>query len=138
MTQIQKVTAALKRAGLKFVQHESDRFWIVMFDINGKKKRSMLFLPGSSAYFFAISPIESEKIAGRLDDIPADVLRTIIRISSSVPLAKVDCVEPVDNVGFIAMSQCSTEGFTGPKLHRRLEACAKLAVRVEDALGKMA
>jgi hypothetical protein len=134
MVSAKKVTYALRAAKLDFKPFEHQRFWSVVFDFQAKTKTAFLFLPEGGEYFIAFSPIISERLQGKLEDISVDTLRTVIRTASGSMLTKFEYAESDRGTVFVAMSECSTDGFTGKKLHRRLEACARLAVRLEDAL----
>lgn len=131
-----KVTAALRASKLEVKPYERQGFWSVVFEVDGKSKTAFLFAPKGSEYFIIMAPLDSKKLASKLEAVSADTLRTVMRLSSEAMLAKVEYVDTDDSPGFIAASECSIDGFTGKKLHRRLEACAKLALRVESALLK--
>lgn len=129
-----KVTSALRASKLKVKSFDRQGLWSVVFKVDGGTKTVFLFVPNDGEYFVAIAPLLSKRLEGKLETIAADTLRVIMRASSDTMLAKVEYIDTPESTGFVTVSECSVEGFTGKKLHRRLEACAKLALKIEDAL----
>jgi hypothetical protein len=136
--QREAVTQALASEGLKVhgpATTEQVDLWVLNF--GDHNQQAFLFLPPDTDYFAVLSPVHS---LVKLDDLPAKVLRDLLMESSRVPLAKIEFI-PSDEAGrpgvFMATSRCSVDGFTGKKLHRRLEACAQLAASISQTLRTM-
>lgn len=135
MIDVNQITAMLRAENVNIPSvHEQKRVWFASFDVEGKKQQVILFLPSDSEYLLMISPMTVAKLLGQsLDSMPVETLRTIIRVSSEVPLAKV--MYQSDAPMFLTTSECSVEDVNGKKLKRRMEACAKLAAKLSLALA---
>lgn len=125
------VAEALKSAGLDFA--EVDGLWSLKFapTVEGREAEPTYLYVGGKEYLFAFSIVE----AIDLDTLDADVLRRLIRVASSTNLAKLEYANTDDGRGIlVASSECAVDGLNGPKLRRRLEACAALAADLKRAL----
>lgn len=139
------VTAALKDEGLEVHADEEEGQWGMSFELNARKQYAVLIAPQSlrdepmlNRYFLAISFIESDVLNKAIEQLPAEVLRTLLKVQAEVLLAKIDYWGLDDEPIYAAISPCSVVNVDGPKLRRRLEACADLAARVRAALMELA
>jgi hypothetical protein len=137
-----EVTKALESEGLAFEANETSRVWSMTFEINAREQQALLSAPFSSPdesvntqYLVAMSPIVSDRLKTPLEMLSTATLRTLMRAQAEVLLAKVDYLNSDSgDIIYFAMSPCSIVNVDGPKLRRRLEACADLASRIRAAL----
>jgi hypothetical protein len=132
-----EITALLRSEGLEPTgANEEALVWGLQFTYEDRKQLVLLALPQGHGqeYLVMMSLITAAKVAGKsLDVLPAETLRTIIRVASEVPLAKV-LYQAGDQPMLLATSECSVDAVTGHKLRNRLEACARLAIKLQIAL----
>jgi hypothetical protein len=135
------VTRALLGEGLEVDANEQDGVWALMFEVNARMQPAILSAPSSppdesvyTHYLLAISFISSDRLNVPLDQLSASTLRILVKVQSEVLLAKLDYWTVDGQASYVAVSPCSIVTFDGPKLRRRLEACADLASRVRAAL----
>jgi hypothetical protein len=125
------VTSALRGEGLDVAFGENS--WSTTFEIEGERRQTILIYRPDSVYFVAAAFSKSRT---KLVDLPAPKLVELIRAQTDISLAKVEYYEfDGDETGsFVAESECSVEAYSGSKLRRRLEACARLAKRIDAIL----
>jgi len=142
MTEIEStdVVRALEEQGLN-VRAISPRLWAVPFDVEGVKKEVLLFISAND-YFGMVSPIDSPQLTSKPSGVTHQTLVTLLEVSSSVPLAKVDFqlleTDKGDGEQFLysALSYCSVLAWSGEKLRIRMRDVAVLAVKTEAALSR--
>jgi len=131
--ELQKISDCLLSQELVAELDEEKRLWTIPFDVSGKIQSVLLYYPADADYLMLASFVDSATIENRsVDSLPAPTLATLIKASSGVLFSKLTYVS--ESHGYMATSECSIEGVTGQKLHRRLEACARLAAALEGAL----
>jgi len=131
-----RVSDELRAQGLSVTGDQGKQgFWSVAFDIDGSKRAVILFL--AESYFLIMAPIPPHPLLS-LDEMGVDGLRKIVRLGSSIRLARLEYIDATPEVPqgtivglFAATSECSTDSFTGLKLRLRMEACAQLAGKIE-------
>jgi len=129
----QEVTRLLSNENLRVSRaDEGDNYWVVGFDVEGKNQTAVVLLPPNGDYLLLVEIPKSDKLKQPLDALSAEALRTLVRVASQVPLAKVIFSPPNT---YLVTSECSVEGVTSHKLRRRLEACAVLAAKLDLALA---
>jgi hypothetical protein len=135
MTILDEAAEQLRQSGLIVTVAPDSPLCATGFDIDGRHQRCFLLLPPSGDYFL----IFSSAVPGvDLDKLAVEVLRDLIKMGSSVRLAKLVYSDQSDPGFFFASSECSTENYTAEKLRRRMEACARLAVHVSEILVRKA
>jgi hypothetical protein len=135
------VTKALENEGLEVHADENDGVWSMSFEFNARKQPVILSAPRSppdesifNHYLLAISFIKSDRLQGTIDELSETTLRTVLKVQAEVLLAKFDYWVSDNTTYYVAVSPCSIVNVDGPKLRRRLEACAELASRIRAAL----
>ncbi len=112
---------------------------VAFFEVEGQRMPVLVATDDAREYFqligMVISPSGEVPPPVKLDSLPAETLRTIIRLQSQVPLAKAQFTEVEGRGTWIAISQCSTREMTGIKMRRRLEDCARLAQKLSRVLA---
>lgn len=135
------VTRALESEGLEINTDENDGVWSMSFELNARRQEVILSAPSSppgesifSHYLVALSFIDSDRLQGPIDELSTRTLRTVLKAQAEVLLAKFDYWSSENTTCYVAVSPCSIVNVDGPKLRRRLEACAELASRIRAAL----
>jgi hypothetical protein len=128
------VSAALRAVGLEVLTTEDEDGWSASFDVEGESRKVMLFVDEEQEYFH-IGAFPG--VRTKLDELPAEKLRELLRVQTGVWLAKVEYYDNEEQgTGFfVATSECSTNGYTGAKLQSRMAACALLARRIRMLLS---
>lgn len=133
----QQLDGLLKQAGVNVIgsRPKGGGVWAADFEVGPKKTQLVLVaLPPGASYISLLAIPESPILDSTpIDSLPADVLRTLIKVGSEVRLAKVTYQSSV----FIVTSECSTDSPTAAKLRNRIEACAILAHKIDLALAKI-
>lgn len=126
---VEDLTNALKSEGLQISEVEPGECWSVTFEIGGSFHTTLIFSGKGTSYFLLMCPVLGMPWT-TINQATVEELRRVIRLGSSVRLARLEYHEDDKKGLFVAVSECSTEGFTGPKLRRRMEACAQLAAKM--------
>lgn len=131
------VTQKLSLEGLDLRQHDGKPgvIWSAHFTVEGKRQLVMLFLDDEQEYFTIVAVVQP-KLKAAIENTPARLLAALIRTSSQVKLAKLEYFETDSERLFAAVSDCSVEGYSGPKLRRRMHACAQLAGLLSTQLAR--
>lgn len=128
-----EIASLLRAEGLEVELIDRSTIVEAWFEIDGERVPVFVITPAEPRYFIlfapAVTPIPFEQLE-------APRLRELIRASSDVELAKLVYQEfPGEDGFFAAVSECSVDGYNGRKLRLRMEACARLARRIETILG---
>jgi hypothetical protein len=129
-----EISALLGEAKLEISDvNEEKGTWDVVFDVQGKRQVTSV-LHGDD-FLLLVSFLESAKLIGKnLDELPAEVLRTIIREESAVDLAKFFFHSP-SLVVVVSELYDADPQLSAAELRARLEACALLAAKLDLALA---
>jgi hypothetical protein len=131
------VTRALAAEGLRVEADEAHLFWALRLEVYARSQTAVLVLPPDGEYFVAMSLVNSPALNRHIDELPADVLSTIIKLQSDEMLAKFVMLKSGSSTGnpiYATASPCSRRQWDGRKLRLRLEACATLAAQIRAAL----
>lgn len=133
-----RISSCLADEDLAAMHHPAGRCWWVTFDIDGREKPTMLVHPPNDEYVIAATQIDSPVLAHQsLAELAPEVLVALFATGTDETfLASVTYVPTSSE--YFATSACSVEGPSGKKLRRRMEACARLAVALENALSPLA
>ena len=136
MIRFEQLDVLLKQADVKLAGSRKEQdagVWIANFDVQGKKQIVIVVLSSDTAPYISVMslPLSSKLNEKTLEELPAETLRTLLRVSSEVRLAKVTYLGPV---AFVT-SECSTDSPTPQKLRNRMEAAALLAAKIDLALA---
>jgi hypothetical protein len=127
-----QVEELLRAAELQFdrVESEPEREFTVYSITFSDHPNVMLIDSARAEYLQLVAPVGPAP----LKDATAADLRRLLVLSSSVSLAKLEIIGE-DEVDFLAAtSECSKEQPSADKLRRRIEACARLAMKISDFL----
>jgi hypothetical protein len=128
---VEELITALRSEKLQVTDVQPNECWSVPFDIDGKQYTTLIFNGRGTSYFLIMCPVLGLPWSS-INDATIEELRRIIRLGSAVRLARLEYHEGENVSLFIAVSECSTENFTGLKLRRRMEACAQLAAKMRS------
>lgn len=131
------VTKALEAEGLKVDADEAHGFWVLRIEVYARPQEVLLVLPNQDEYFVAASLVNSPALKRPIDELPARILSTIIKLQSDEMLAKFVVLRPRgqgDSTHYATTSPCSRRQWDGRKLRLRLAACANLAAQIRAAL----
>lgn len=115
-------------------------FVVASFGSKERRKQVLVKPPveGGSGYVIVFAFVEAPAFSGPLETASVDLLRILVRESATSLLAKADWITTDDGNGFVAAtSACSADRLTTEKLRNRMEACASLALALEDSAKKL-
>lgn len=130
------VASVLRAEDLEVQLLEHPNLVVAWFDVDENRVPVFVIVPGPAdpepRYFVLVAPAATPK---PIEQLEASTLRELIKASSEIELAKLVYQEPANQSFFAAVSECSIERYTGRKLRLRMEACARLARRIEAIQG---
>jgi hypothetical protein len=132
-----QVTQALRSEGVEVDELEGQPgSWITFFKLSDATNPIPVLLSLSEAggYFVCFSPIRSDLLKVTLNNLKAERVRMLLRLSSEVRMSKLEYQEYEGKPFYYAVSECALDGYNGVKLKNRLEACASLSALIAKQL----
>jgi hypothetical protein len=109
--------------------------WFFTASVENEAVPVLVALPPGLLYLFVAAPIFKSNVHGlSIEEMDVATLRRLLRLSSAASLSKVSYMQFDDGTHLLAAtSECSIEEVTGPKVRRRIEACALLSRQITQA-----